>query len=1141
MSKPPQFNRDHDFVQDEISGRDTLDGNSLNRNLDDVADSVNSVISQQAIIQRDDGQLRAGVVSADALAPGVESGIVDASVAGVLPYSESAADSAAIALREAHSAKSDAASASESAGLAAGSAANAGESEIQAGLSAAGAQQSAVSSGNEAVLSSNSANLAASQAAAASLNELNAMRWAEYLAGPVMPADPENPVPIPPGSAADWVEAVDDGHWSARYWAWWISKNYGSGGISGINFRGEATVAEINAMAGDNRMPGDAWLMVDSGVVHPGSESVIEGDLIAYGSMGYWVNLGQIEGTEGPMGPQGPQGNPGADSTVPGPVGPVGPQGEIGPSGADGADSDVPGPVGPEGPAGPQGEQGIQGEAGEGALPDGDDLGQLSVWDGTDWKNNSTLRVGPFSGVYSENSGANLMGKLSYDGQDPFKPYGKLGQSVYVVGDSLTSPNGGGLLQFSYSTNGSGVVSDLKIVDGGSGMTRDVYMSQRGPNSAMFWFWARVSGGSVASVEFDKQSDVFPAGLTDEPFQQHSTTESWAHMLWNRFALDGVVDATPATSVSRPGTEYQFFNVPAASEGDIALIALGGNDAGGIECSNGFAPGGQPFDITQADFEAAYTTLLTNFQNAGYRVIVKLSPYSDIGLIADDPTWDEGTSVIRQGQKNVAAALGITEVWDYVTTNLSDYLHMTQDGQDYWCQAVYANLLAVCGGGGSGGLTSIVEVTNPDGGTQLDFYTKPSGGSLANHFTLTDSGQMLMAQKGGAVPPEAGFRNKNGDIQFKGANGLWAVMIGAAPADGEQYVQKDGGWSLLPEMTSSQWDDVTGGINYAGGNVGIASGDLVVGDVITTDVANDTVEMGYGVNNNGVGWNLKDKNGGNTHIGWIGAGPTTGASNHYTFGSTGVSRWRSYDGTDYTTAMEISAAGNLTLSGTVDGRDVAADGTKLDGIATSANNYVHPSYSSTDINTSGATIVDIISTNSTGHVTQLGTRTLTAANIGAQATIGNDLTFTSGGGWFMSDTTWVRSKNNKAVYNASTAVTAFATPGDFTAGYSDMRLKTHLGTIPDALDKVCSLEGFYYERNDAAQSLGYQGGERRVGLSAQDVQAVLPEVVKDAPINIDHGTDYLTIDYERVVPLLVESIKDLRAEIAALRSELHGN
>jgi hypothetical protein len=487
------------------------------------------------------------------------------------------------------------------------------------------------------------------------------------------------------------------------------------------------------------------------------------------------------------------------------------------------------------------------------------------------------------------------------------------------------------------------------------------------------------------------------------------------------------------------------------------------------------------------------------------------------------------------------------------------------------------------------------------------------------------------------------------------------------------------------------------------GNVDIASGDLAVGDVITTDVANDTVEMGYGVSGNGVEWNLKDKNGGNTHIGWIGSGATTGASNYYSFGSTGLSRWRSYDGTSYTTAMEISAAGDLTLLGTVDGRDVAADGTKLDGIDTSANNYVHPSYASTNIDTSGATIVDIITTNSTGHVTALGTRTLTAANLGAlkdtddtftgtmtvagdlettggtssifnctagaeghssnvwpiqivqptaqkdammsfhvsgdyavnfgmdgstnklsvggwsmagamyeiyhsgnkgdantlggrsftdastgstiagrdsagdiharlfrseydttNASIGyimtqvdtvsnnyirpstmaqvktslfsdNDLTFAQGGGWFQQDTTWVRSKANKRVYNASTNAAAFATPGDFTAGYSDMRLKTHRGMIENALDKVCTLDGFYYERNEKAIELGYEGGELRVGLSAQQVKEVLPEVIKSAPINIDQGTDYMTLDYERVVPLLVEAIKELKEELDLLK------
>jgi hypothetical protein len=74
-----------------------------------------------------------------------------------------------------------------------------------------------------------------------------------------------------------------------------------------------------------------------------------------------------------------------------------------------------------------------------------------------------------------------------------------------------------------------------------------------------------------------------------------------------------------------------------------------------------------------------------------------------------------------------------------------------------------------------------------------------------------------------------------------------------------------------------------------------------------------------------------------------------------------------------------------------------------------------------------------------------------------------------------------------------------------------------------------SLNGFYYEANELAQSYGYEK-ILEVGVSAQQVQAVQPMVVAPAPID----DKYLTVRYERLVPLLIEAIKELNAKVAKL-------
>ncbi len=101
---------------------------------------------------------------------------------------------------------------------------------------------------------------------------------------------------------------------------------------------------------------------------------------------------------------------------------------------------------------------------------------------------------------------------------------------------------------------------------------------------------------------------------------------------------------------------------------------------------------------------------------------------------------------------------------------------------------------------------------------------------------------------------------------------------------------------------------------------------------------------------------------------------------------------------------------------------------------------------------------------------------------------------------------------------------------NITAYYSDDRLKTKLGNIENALDKVMTLNGFYHEANETAQALGYDK-VREVGVSAQEVHSVLPEVVAPAPID----PQYMTVRYERMIPLLIEAIKELKAEIDSIK------
>jgi len=122
--------------------------------------------------------------------------------------------------------------------------------------------------------------------------------------------------------------------------------------------------------------------------------------------------------------------------------------------------------------------------------------------------------------------------------------------------------------------------------------------------------------------------------------------------------------------------------------------------------------------------------------------------------------------------------------------------------------------------------------------------------------------------------------------------------------------------------------------------------------------------------------------------------------------------------------------------------------------------------------------------------------------------------------------------NNAQITTLRVGTSASGTTGEIratnniTAYYSDDRLKTRIQNIPNALEKLLSLNGFYFRPNQTAQDLGY-ADELQVGVSAQEVEAVLPEVVVPAPID----ELYKTVRYEKLIPLLIEAIKEQQEAI----------
>jgi len=131
--------------------------------------------------------------------------------------------------------------------------------------------------------------------------------------------------------------------------------------------------------------------------------------------------------------------------------------------------------------------------------------------------------------------------------------------------------------------------------------------------------------------------------------------------------------------------------------------------------------------------------------------------------------------------------------------------------------------------------------------------------------------------------------------------------------------------------------------------------------------------------------------------------------------------------------------------------------------------------------------------------------------------------YTNFGGYF-----YAAGIYGRGVYGWGKAYDFYAAgPGTDYGSSSSIRWKRDIRPIDEALDKVMMLRGVYFNWD------AEHGGEHDVGMVAEEVGEVLPEIVEYE----ENGIDATGMDYGKLTPLLVEAVKALESELDQLRKE----
>ena len=240
-----------------------------------------------------------------------------------------------------------------------------------------------------------------------------------------------------------------------------------------------------------------------------------------------------------------------------------------------------------------------------------------------------------------------------------------------------------------------------------------------------------------------------------------------------------------------------------------------------------------------------------------------------------------------------------------------------------------------------------------------------------------------------------------------------------------------------------------------------------------------------------------------------------------------------------TDSSGVTVTGNIAVSGTVDGRDVAADGTKLDGIESGATADQTAAEIRTLVESASDSNVFTDADHSKLNGIESGATADQSASEIATALNGQNVYTTGNIGRDSNDYIQWGDNAQLDVYVNGNNEFRFEADGDFhadgditafsTTVASDSRLKSDIHTINNALGIVGKLRGVSYK--------WLRDGRSDIGVIAQEVEEVIPEIVKTkTTLGLDGQEEMKTVDYGKIVGVLINAINELKEEVEELKN-----